>query len=172
MWKRKAIVAAMGLVLTLGAAGSAFAADGTSGDDAKQVGSQSAAWRSETAALRQQLASLRAQQKELIAQIQQLHASNKSALKGLTKEEKQALKAKVLDLAKQAKAEHEAIANERAQKQAQWEQLKSAKAAGNSDAGMAALEQIVSLKGQIVEAQQRILTLQQELQSALNGAGE
>jgi hypothetical protein len=44
------------------------------------------------------------------------------------------------------------------------------KKAGDSDAGVAALEEIVSLKEQIIEAQQEILNLQLELQSALNGA--
>jgi len=175
MWKRKAIVSALGLALSLGAAGSAFAADatadGTAGAGTKQVvAAQASAWRSETAALKKQLMSLRAQQKELIAQIRKLRTSNKATFKGLTKEEKKALQAQLSGLAKQIKAQHDAIASERAQKQAQWAQLKAAKKAGDSDAGVAALEEIVSLKEQIIEAQQEILNLQLELQSALNGA--
>lgn len=72
-------------------AGSAFAEESApSGSSAAATAgtSQPSTWKSETAALQAQLQSLRAaQQKELIAQIKALHASNKSELKVLTKQE-------------------------------------------------------------------------------------
>ncbi|MFC5528856.1 hypothetical protein [Cohnella yongneupensis] len=169
MSKKKFIVAALGLALTIGTAQSAFAATAdASGASAKKT--QHAEWKAQTAALKSELASLRAEQKTLTALIVQQHNANKAARTGLSAEAKAALKATLKSLAQQIKAERASIETVRTQKQALWMQVKAARQAGDTATGVADLEQIVTLKGQIIDAKQQIVTLQQSLQAALNGA--
>lgn len=174
MWKKKAVVTVLGLALSLGAAGSAFAAEAGPGASAGSASgsavTQAADWKGEVAALKKQLEALRAEQKQLVAQMKKLHASNKAAYKGLTKEERKAVKPTLAELAKQIKERHDAIVSLRKEKTAEWAKAKAAKEAGDSAAGVAALERIVSLKEQIIAKQQEILTLQLQIQSALGGA--
>ncbi|TFE23733.1 hypothetical protein [Cohnella luojiensis] len=171
MMKKKLIVAMLGLALSVGTAQSAFAANeaGTSSvDSTKQA--QKTEWKEATQALKIQLVVLRAEQQALTAQIKALRISNKVAHKALTQEQKAALKETLSDLAGQIKSQHSSINSIRAQKQAHWALVKVARKEGNTAAGVANLEQIISLKEQIIQAKEAILVLQQSLQAALSGS--
>jgi hypothetical protein len=169
MIKKKMILAVLGLALSVGAAQSAFAAStDTTGNGPSVKQTQRSEWKDQTAMLKNQLVSLRTEQKALTEQIKTLHESNKLARKVLTKEQRAVLKESLKDLWQQIKAQHVSIQSLRAQKQALWVQVKEARQAGNPDGGVAALEQIISLKEQIIQAKQAILVLQQSLQAALN----
>jgi len=169
--KKKFVVAALGLALSLGAAQSAFAAsEDVSSKDKAAKQAQMSEWKVKTAATKSELQALRTQQKALTEQIKTLHAANKVERKALTADEKAALKQSLAEPANQNKAQHKSIEAIRAQKKALYLQVKTAKQAGNYDAGVAALEQIIELKEQIIQAKQAILVLQQSLQSVLSEA--
>ncbi|KIL37375.1 hypothetical protein SD71_01495 [Cohnella kolymensis] len=167
MFNKKVAAVVLGVALSVTAAQSVFAASPGSASNVSVKKAQHSAWTEQTTVLKTQLESLRTQQKSLAVDIKALHVSNKSARKGIAKEQKAAIKASLRDLAQQMKTIHASIESLRAQKQAQWLQLKEAKKAGQTEVGVAALEQIVSLKGQIIQAKQSVLSLQQTLQQAL-----
>ncbi|QGQ99706.1 hypothetical protein EHS13_35015 [Paenibacillus psychroresistens] len=170
MLKKKMAVAVMALALSLSVVPSAFAA--TTGTTAEKAAKkeQHQVWKDQTASLKAQLVSLRTEQKALAVQIKTLQASNKAAKKTLTKQEKTALKVTLANLAQQIKAQQTSIETQRSQKQALWVQVKTAKAAGNVSSGLADLEQIISLKQQIIQEKNTVLALQQSLQTLLNGS--
>src|SRR5665647_1115656 len=151
MFKKKMATLALALALSVSVVPSSFAATTGTSTDKTVKQEQNSVWKDQTATLKSQLVTLRTQEKALTAQIKALHDSNKLARKGLTKEAKAALKQSLNNLTQQIKAQHASIVSLRTQKQDQWIQVKAAKAAGNVNSGIDSLEQIISLKEQIIQ---------------------
>lgn len=169
MISKKIVVTVLGLALSFGAAQSAFAAatDATSTDKAAKQ-AMKVEWKEETTALKSELQGLRVQQKELTTQIKTLLEANKATRKALSKEEKAVLKQSLGEISKQIKAQHTSIEANRSQKKALFIQVKALKKSGDIEAGVTALEQIIDLKEQIIQAKLAILDLQKNLQNALS----